>query len=141
MAFFMRSWMTSAAFEKFFFVCGHDEEIDQGAADRCVFAFPNVFGTLDIEIHHDIATYLKISNHFGAECAVEIAVDFGAFEEIAVFAFGEKLFTAEEMVVLAIGFAGARGAGGAGYRVMRLVLASQTPAQGGFSRSRWSGDH
>jgi hypothetical protein len=62
---------------------------------------------LDIEIHDHIAAGLKVLDDFGAERTVEVSVDFGAFEEFTGFEFGKKLFTAQEMVVLAVDFTGA----------------------------------
>lgn len=129
------------ASEKFLFVGGHDEEIDQGAAYRSILTFADELGALDIEVHHDIATRYKVLNNLRTEGAVEVPMNLGAFQKFAILTFCEELVAAEKMVILSIRLARTWRAGGAGDRVMRLVVASQASAQGGFTRARWPGDH
>lgn len=73
---------------------------------------------LDVDIHDHIGAVVEEIEDFGFERSVEIAMDFGEFEEVTSGDFGLELLVGEEVVIEAVDFAWARGAGGARDRVV-----------------------
>lgn len=125
---------------EFVIIGGHDEEVDEGVLDGGVLAGADLGGALDIDIHDDVLSALDEGMDFGAEGSVEVAVDFGVFEEFAGGDIGFELFAGEEVVIAAVGFALARGAGGAGDGVVGGAGFGELAAEGGFSRAGGAGD-
>ncbi len=68
-------------------------------------------------------------------------MDHRVFEKMAGFEALAKILLTEKVVVLAVFLARARGAGGAGNRVVDLAGIRQLAAQRGFSRSRGAGNN
>ena len=99
---------------EFLVVRRHDEEVDEGALDGGVVASADLGGTLDIDVHDHVLAAFEEGMDLGAEGAVVMAVDFGVFEELAGGDVSFELVAGEEVVVAAIEFAFAGGAGGAG---------------------------
>lgn len=120
---------------EFAFAGGHDEEVDAGALDVGVGAAADLVGTLDIDVHDDVAAGLEVGDDFGFEGAVEVAVDGGVFEEIACLESLLEVFAGEEVVVFAVFFAWAGGAGGAGDGVADFSGIGEATAEGGFARA------
>ena len=94
------------ALEQFRIAGRHDEEIHRSEADDSLPAGAHLRRALDIEIHHHVAAHFKMPRDFRIEGAVEVAVDFRAFEEFTRLAFRKEFLPAEEMVIAAIDLAG-----------------------------------
>ena len=95
---------------------------------------------LDIDVHDDIGAVLEMGENFGFQGAIEVAVDFRVFEEIARGESALEIFAAEEMVIPAVLFAGTRNPSGAGNRIPRLAGIREAAAKRGFPRSRGPGN-
>ena len=89
---------------------GDDEPMalseEQADAGMSLFCVARPLGDLTIEIHEHITSLGDVADHFALESAVEIAVNFCVFEELALARFGFELLAGHEEVVDSILLAG-----------------------------------
>ena len=97
-------------------------------------------GALDIEVHDDIAAGGEVREDLGFESAVVVAVDEGVFEEFTGVDAAGEFVRGEEKVVVAVGFARADGAGGAGDGVGDGFDGGGVSAERGFAAAGGAGD-
>ena len=127
--------------EQLLFLGWHHEQVHRRDPYHSIRAGTHLRRALDIEIHHHVGSLLEPIRDLGFQCAVEISMDLGAFEELPAIALGDEFVPAQEMVVEAVHLARPWGTGGAGDRVVCLALVGKAPAERGFSGSGGAGDY
>lgn len=119
--------------EEFGIALRHDEEIDGGGADDFVRTGAYLDGALDVEIHDYIDSEAEVPGDFRLQGAVEVFVDFRAFEKFPGIAFLEEFLAAEEIVVACVDFTVSGRSGAAGDGVVCFSFVREAAAKCRFS--------
>ena len=95
---------------------------------------------LHIDVDEHICAFPQGVDDALAERAVVVVVHSGVFEKITRGNPAFEVGGVHKMVILAVGFPGARGPRGAGDGVDRIRRLPERAANGGLSRAGWRGD-
>ena len=118
----------------------HDEDVGESFQDEGVAALADHGSAAGVNINEDVHAAAEAFDDGGFESAVEVAMDFGMFEELAILHAGGEFFTGKEEVVFAVDFARAGGACGAGDGVDEVGFLAQGGCESGFSGAGGSGE-
>ena len=118
----------------------HEEDVGECVADHRVIASADVCSPCGIDVEEDIRSRDQALGDRGFERAIKVPVHLGVFEEVAGCDVAAERIGSKKKVIGSMRLSGARGAGGAGNGVNKILGFAQLSGERCLADARWGGE-